>query len=468
MSALASTTRTHFTRHLRSPALWFMGLAAPIAALYMVPPEDAAYATLTVNGMLPFLTSPVIGLSLGVVTATLLTPLAYIYLRAGATKRQPWQITDVSPASRPAQSIGSWAADTGTLWVILAALTLAGAVLSYFRLPEGAAWNPLTMALALWLPAAPALALIAALRTLFDARPWLRRWPGDVLFFFFWLTALMLPLVGAAVSGEEFSGAALMDAFGFTAPISGSTDEYMNAVTIVGSSQSPERISLDAMRGVLEPVYLGSRAFWLMAALAIAGLAGLIYKPRVAQLTTKGTQATARALARSKAKTQKALSAATPVASTTSSLAILMSEIRLILRGRLWLILIAAATICGALFPYKTVAGPAIWLALLFPLTAESGRWQSGNTRQFLAVTGQDVWQRAGLFLIAAIATVAAAHLPAIARMAVAGTWDAAPQMGAIILGVPIAAAALGYLTKGPIAGRLILLIAWYVFMSAS
>ena len=35
MSVFASSLRTSFKRHLRSPALWAMGLAAPIAALYM-------------------------------------------------------------------------------------------------------------------------------------------------------------------------------------------------------------------------------------------------------------------------------------------------------------------------------------------------------------------------------------------------------------------------------------------------
>jgi len=264
MSVFRSSLRTNFKRHLRSPALWAMGLAAPIAALYMVPPEDAAYATLTVNGMLPRLTSSVIGLELGVVTATLLTPLAYIYLRSGATKRRPWQVTDVSAASRPAQAIGQWTADTLTLWIILAALTLAGAVLSYFRLPANAPWNPFEMAAALWLPAAPALALIATIRTVFDARPLLRRWLGDVLFVILWLVALIAPMATSAASGEGFSGTAILDAFGFAAPISGSTDEIMAGFTIIGSSESADKISLDAMRGILTPAYLSSRFFFLL------------------------------------------------------------------------------------------------------------------------------------------------------------------------------------------------------------
>ena len=468
MSVFASSLRTNFKRHLRSPALWAMGLAAPIAALYMVPPEDAAYATLTVNGMLPRLTSSVIGLELGVVTATLLTPLAYIYLRSGATKRRPWQVTDVSAASRPAQAIGQWTADTLTLWIILAALTLAGAVLSYFRLPTNAPWNPFEVAAALWLPAAPALALIAAIRTVFDARPLLRRWLGDVLFFILWLAALMMPMIISAASGEGLSGSAMLDAFGFAAPITGSTDKIMNGVTIIGSSESAERISLDAMRGILAPAYLSSRVFWLALALVAAALAGLIYKPRVAKLPKQGTQARSASLARSKSRTQRALSNPIKVKSSSSLVATFISEIRLILRGKIMLIIIAGAAFIGAFLPYQTAAGPAIWLALLFPITAEGGRWHSQNTRQFFETTGVGLWHRAALCLLASITIFVIAHIPSIGHIAATGTWDVVPQMGAIILGVPAAAIALGYITKGPIAGRLILLISWYVYMSAN
>jgi len=468
MSIFASTVRTNFTRHLRSPALWVMGLAAPIAALYMVPPEDAAYATLTVNDMLPRLTSSVIGLELGVVTATLMTPLAYIYLRSGATKRRPWQVTDVSPASRPAQAIGEWTADTLTLWIILAALTVAGAVLSYFRLPSDAPWNPFSMAAALWLPAAPALALIAAIRTVFDARPLLRRWVGDVMFFVLWLAALIIPMATSAASGEGLSGTAMLDAFGFAAPISGSTDEIMSGVTIIGSSESTERISLDAMRGVLAPTYLSSRVFWLAVALVVAALAGLMYKPRVAKLPKQGPQAHSAALSRSKSRTQKALSNPIKIGPLSPLPATFISEIRLILRGKITLIIIAGAALIGAFLPYQTAAGPAIWLALLFPITAESGRWQSQNTRQFCETTGVSLWHRAALCLMASITIFIFAHIPAIGHMAATGTWGIAPQMGAIVLGVPATAIALGYITKGPIAGRLILLISWYVYMSAS
>jgi len=333
------------------------------------------------------------------------------------------------------QSLGQWAADTLTLWIILAVLTVAGAVLSFFRLPTDVTWNPLAMAVTLWLPAAPALALIAAIRTVFDARPWLRKWLGDVLFFILWLAALISPMIASAASGDGLSVTTILDAFGFAAPIAGSTDEVMSGVTIIGSSESTERISLDALRGALAPAYLGSRFFWLTIALALAGLAGVIYKPRVAKLQKHVTQSHSKALLRSKARTQKALSNPIKITPTSPFIATFISETRLILRGKIMLILIIGAALIGGVLPYEKMAGPAIWLALLFPVTAESGRWQSQNTRQFFETTGLSFWRRAALFYLASVTIFCVAHIPAIGHMAATGNWDIASQMGAIILG---------------------------------
>jgi hypothetical protein len=241
----------------------------------------------------------------------------------------------------------------------------------------------------------------------------------------------------------------------------------MSGVTIIGSSDSPERISLDAMRGVLAPAYVSSRVFWLVMALMAAALAGLIYKPRVAKLPKQGAKASSAALLRSHARTQRALSKPVSTDRTSPMLAVFISEIRLILRSKITLIFIAGAALIGAFLPYQTMAGPAIWLALLFPITAESGRWQSPNTRQFFETTGVNLWHRAGLCFLAAMTIFCVAHIPAIGHMAAASSWGLTPQMGAIIFGVPAAAIALGYITKGPIAGRLILLIAWYIYGSA-
>ena len=127
--------RVQFLRHLRSPAIWWLAIAAPIGARFLVPDENASYSALAVNEATLALDSGVIGLQLGVIMAIILSPLAYIFLRAGPTRKTPWQAENVTPARRSALALGHWLADTLALWILMLALAGAGIMLAYFRLP---------------------------------------------------------------------------------------------------------------------------------------------------------------------------------------------------------------------------------------------------------------------------------------------------------------------------------------------
>jgi len=83
--------RVQFLRHLRSPAIWWLAIAAPIGARFLIPPAGADYSVVAVNDARLALDSGVIGFQLGIVMAIILTPLAYIFLRAGPTRKTPWQ-----------------------------------------------------------------------------------------------------------------------------------------------------------------------------------------------------------------------------------------------------------------------------------------------------------------------------------------------------------------------------------------
>ncbi len=119
MSAFATFFKQQWSRHLRSPALWVVILGTMIGARYIIPLPDAGYSTLSVNNHYPEPSSSVMGLQLGVVTALLMTPLAYIFLRAGPTRVQPWQIDAVTPSRRFARNLGQGMADISVLWLLL-------------------------------------------------------------------------------------------------------------------------------------------------------------------------------------------------------------------------------------------------------------------------------------------------------------------------------------------------------------
>ena len=465
-----SSAATDWIRYLRSPALWFVALAAPIAAHFMVPDKEATYAVLTINNMIPRLTATVLGLELGVLTATLLTPLAYIFLRAGPTRHRPWQISDVAPHSRVIAILGRWVSDTAALWVLLGCLTLAGLILGIFRLEDKA--DILKTIWALWLPAAPSLALIAAIRLLLDARNLTRRWLGDVIFFLIWMMLLLCGMIGSidAESGL-MSPRPYFDPFGFTSPIVGSVDYPVTGVTIGGATNNGQSVFVEAWRGVTEGAYVSSRLFWLAISAGLAALAGLIWAPMKSRPTAllkkrKGLSAEAQKAASITATPFKAVM---PIEPTKKGFAgLILSEVRLILRGKVWVILLAAAALLGFLFPFRTVAAPAILLALIFPLSEESSRWEKKTTVHLLDTLGPSRVQRIGALLAASILVALAAFIPSLFKVVLSGEYQWIKTMIIIAIGVPTIIVGLGALTRNAVAGRLIMLIIWYVFLSSA
>lgn len=70
---------------------WLMLLVAPLGARYMLPFEDGGGIKIAVGDALPVMTSPFLGVSLGIIVSTLVLPIAWLYLRSNTTRRQPWQ-----------------------------------------------------------------------------------------------------------------------------------------------------------------------------------------------------------------------------------------------------------------------------------------------------------------------------------------------------------------------------------------
>ena len=244
---LRSAFVTNLLRYRRSAGLWLILLVAPVAARFMISNEDGKGISIAINDHLPVLTSAVLGVWLGVVISTLMLPVGYIYLRSNTTRRSAWQVEEVTAGSRVALMLGRFAADSAVLLAVLAALTMAGWVLGWLMVTGP--WNPLHIALTLWIVAAPALIGLAAIRTLFEARPWLRRGAGDGMFFVLWMAMLVAP---AAAQGLPSSFATNMIDFpGFARPmIAGSAEGADNFVIGSGETHSVREFCDVAFRHV--------------------------------------------------------------------------------------------------------------------------------------------------------------------------------------------------------------------------
>lgn len=469
VSVLKSTFRINFHRYIRSPAILFVALAVPIAAHYMLPDADAAYAVLTINGMKPILTSAVLGLELGVLAATLLTPLAYIFLRAGPTRRQPWQISDVTPHSRVFAALGRWASDTAALWILLSVLTIAGIILGVFRLEENG--NIFDSVVALWLPAAPALSFVAAIKIFLDARNFTRGWFGDVIFFVSWLALMIVGIVGATDPETQLMiSKPFSDVFGFTAPIIGSIDSPVNSVTIGGATNIDKSVMIDAWQGITNRDYLTARLLWLSASAGLAIIAGLIWAPVKARQPkqTKNRNRGGREVKSIPIRDIPFLAPTSASTGSTNYAAAFLSEIKLMLKNRVWLICLGVTAIIGLFLPFRTVAAPAILLALIFPLTEASSRWQVKSMASLLNTMGTTNAQRAIILYLASAAVAALVLTPAIVQMSLQMETKWMVDLFAIIFIAPAVILATGQLTRSAVTGRMIMLIIWYVYLSSA
>jgi len=460
---IGTHARINFKRHLRNPALWWLAIVTPIAARFMVPTQDANYAVLSVNNAYPALSSSVIGLKLGVITASLLSPLAYIFLRAGPTRQTPWQVEDVTPARRSAQFLGGWIADTLILWCILAVLAVAGIILSGFRIPLSDI-RPFETVFTFSIIAAPSMAIIAAIRTCLNARPLWRGALGDVLFFFFWITALGTA-TAASMDGGGTGSSGVTDIFGFITPIAQSVDVPIETMSIgagPSATSASGTIEINAMRGVTQSPFILSRLTLIGLALGLVLLCSLIFKPRRHSHKLK----------RSKFKSVTVLSKTlgnafgklAPQNGVTSHR--LWTHLFQILTPKLYILVLLAIAIAGFYLPFRRIIGPAIWLVMLFPLTTHSARWTSRNLDQFsetlpMSKPVQIIWP-----ILASSLLLAATCLPALVKILLSDSKAYLMDWMFIVGILPVLIFGIGYMTKSSFTARLILLIVWYLYLN--
>ncbi|WP_426166918.1 hypothetical protein [Sandarakinorhabdus sp. DWP1-3-1] len=457
---IRSSLHTSLLRYSRSWGLWLLLLVAPVGARYMLPRGDGGGGTvIAIGGHLPVMTAPFLGVSLGIVVSTLLLPIAWLYLRSNTTRRQPWQVEEVTAAPRIAIALGRFAADGTVLLGMLLALTLAGWLLGLLILAAGG-FDAGQIALALWLVAAPALLGLAALRILFDALPPTRGGFGDFLYFVSWMASLIAPVIG---QGKAASFAtAIVDFPGFLRPLQygapGGTDDF----AIGGVDVLPGRVPLDVMAGLFSPGYVESRLAWVLIAVAVAALAGLVYRPH---------RASQRNLVPGRIARLSALGpppAVVPNAPAPRVIAIpfaglVAAEYRLIGAGRLFKLVAAGVAAYAFAADFRTAASPAALLLLAFALTAHAGRSEARGLLLLTRTAPQSPWARRLAFVIAGTGWALLLDLPAI------------PGTGLVVIPTALATGAVASLVAiglatvsgSAFAPRLVLLVLWYGYLSA-
>jgi len=461
---LRSSLGTSLARYSRSWGLWVLLLIAPVAARYWIGTEQDTSAVIAVQNMAPVMTSAVLGVTLGVVVSTLLLPIAFLYLRSNATRLQPWQVEEVTTGSRIAVALGRFGADVAVLAGVLAAMTLAGWLIAWLVLPAGQVDIGL-IALTLWLIAGPALMGVAAVRILFDSLGFTRGPLGEVFFYILWMASIVAP-IASGTKGDGFAYN-LTDYPGFVQPLTHTLPDGDTSLSIGSAEVGSKKIALDVMAGINSPGYIASRLAWAGIALLIALLAGRVYaphKPRVRRIRWKWLR---------RLLSPGAPRAANPDAppargSWLPAVGVLVSEMRLIGQGRLWLLLAAAAAASGLFADFRTVTSPAALLLLAFGLSAHAARCER---TKLLALTGTAPFApmlRRVAFVVAGTAWTLLIGAPAIVKAGLAGNMVPLELSLATGAAASLIAIVLATVARSPFAPRLVLLILWYGYLSSA
>ncbi|MBX9617064.1 MAG: hypothetical protein K2X25_15840 [Caulobacteraceae bacterium] len=460
VAVVASSLTTTLARYGRSTGLWILLLVAPVGARFMIAERGADQSLIAVDGRVPWLTSPVLGMALGVVIATLLLPVAFIYLRSNVTRCQPWQVEEVSPASRISIAYGRWLADVAVLAAVLAATTAAGCLLAYLLLPLAEVDLP-GIILTLWVIAAPPVAMVASLRLLFDARRWTRGPLGEVMFFVFWMGSLVAAAAGGPGQGYA---ANMFDLPGFMSPISygqGGTDNFSIGGSPIAAGSAP--IRLDILSGIMADGYLASRLTWLAIAALIPLLAGLIHAPHVSGKIRKPAP-WLKFLEPGPAR--PADPGARPAgAGRLPGVALVIAEARLMAGSRKGLLAMAGVAVLGLFAPYA-IAGPAAMLLLVFVTTAHAGRSEQKGLLALTTTAALSPVARRIAFVLAGTVLALVMAAPAGARGLMAGDPRILLEAAAVGAATAGTAILLGTLTRSATAPRLVLLIAWYMYLN--
>ncbi|HHL43020.1 MAG TPA: hypothetical protein ENJ42_05335 [Hellea balneolensis] len=147
-------------------------------------------------------------------------------------------------------------------------------------------------------------------------------------------------------------------------------------------------------------------------------------------------------------------------------LAPISAHIWQIITPKYFLFILVIAALVAVVLPFHSLGGATIWLAVLFPLTRHSARWQSQNLRAFTRtlptpLLAQDIWSYLAGVILAGLACA-----PATIAALFKNEFNFVPDLVFIVFVLPFLITGLGRLTRTAFLSRILLLIAWYLYLN--
>jgi hypothetical protein len=379
--------RGDFLERARRPAFLITLGVGLWAAWFFTPPRDAGYTTIDLGGHRGLYGSAWTGSAVALLAAVFFSLVGFYIVRgavAGDRRSGVGAVLAATPMRRIEYALGKWLSSTALLSAMVLAMMIGAALVQWTR-AEDPVLRPLALVQPFVWVTLPAMALTAALALLSETVPGLGGGFGNVVWFFFWIFAMVMPSalpVLREASWDPLGTRAILSemirACAAAFPdFAGHPGDYSIGVNVHSHGAPP--VTTFAWEGVRwGPALIGTRLLWLAAAAAIAALAALpfdrfagaaVERARVGRARARTIQLESSAAQPAPASRRATLGALEPADRRFDPLRLALSEFRLLVAGAplAWWLALIALQVPGLLAP-RAVAARFAAVAWVWPV----------------------------------------------------------------------------------------------------
>jgi len=193
LNSFYNLARADFLQRTRNNSFFIMIVLTVYLSYVFVPPTDASYAAIIINGHRLFYNSTGIGVMFGMTVSLFLSLFAFYLVKNSIQldrSTRVGQVIATTPTRTISYLLGKWASNLLLLTVLVLVMTLMSPLMQWLR-GEAAIIQLMELVVPVWLIGLPVMSLIAGLAVLFETIPFLRGGFGNIVYFFFWSFSMM-------------------------------------------------------------------------------------------------------------------------------------------------------------------------------------------------------------------------------------------------------------------------------------
>ncbi|HEY2554892.1 MAG TPA: hypothetical protein VGI15_06560, partial [Candidatus Cybelea sp.] len=359
----------------------------------LVPGRGAGYETFLIDGYRGVYNSAWIGATFALLTSLMLALFGFYNIKSAVRRDRETHIGGIvasTSINRLDYMLGKALSNFAVLGSMAAVLFIVAAVMQFVR-GENAALNLSQIALPFAIVVTPSIALTASVALFFEAAPWLRGGLGNVAYFFAWIGGLVWSFNGDALRvpwwrdlyGGDFILCQVWAALKTVDP-----GAKLSSVEIGAGGEAARKLFVFAGFSWSAGDVAG-RLAWIAIALAIVALAALVFDRFASPVLPAGRRSRSGVATRWHAAMERSLRPALDLFFPGNFGALVLAELRLLLRGlNIWWYVVAAGLFVAQVPTDAKAQSIVVGLAWIWPML----QWSQLGTRESVFSTEQLVY----------------------------------------------------------------------------